>query len=228
MQELTEEMILANAKQFSEGSKALEQVLLNLWGMGIETFACCKGTNGDNHEEYDIMKTPYLSILITKESAEKVKSLMRYLCNDSTYSRPNMHIFKDDANIENRVSLLLDRICLSNSGCENMFNHILRATESMKSEKQINKENPDLELVFEMIDEFLNRKFNSFALFSQAEVRYSHNNLKPRFILTSHEKLNCVLTNRTKGKVAEALSLTMIKEEGSTKSDPTQGEREPQ
>ena len=36
-----------NAKEFSEGSKALEEFLLYLWDNNINTFGCCKG-----HEYY--------------------------------------------------------------------------------------------------------------------------------------------------------------------------------
>ena len=39
------------ADQFSEGNKTLKELLLKLWNLEIETFACCKGTYEKDHKE---------------------------------------------------------------------------------------------------------------------------------------------------------------------------------
>lgn len=56
--ELSEEQKAEQAKEFSEGNKDLEDILLFLWSKGIKTIACCKG-----HENHG---RPYVFFHINK------------------------------------------------------------------------------------------------------------------------------------------------------------------
>lgn len=209
MYNFSREELVALAKDFSEGSEELENILINLWDMGIETFACCKGLNEGEHQN-GLIKIPYVSILITPENVKKVKTLMTYLSAGEKSSRPNMYVIKDDYNIGDRVSLLLDRICLTNQGCEQVLKNILSATESMKAKEKIDEKSADLSLVFDMMDEFLNRELYGYALFNQAKVKCLHNSSNPTFEMTGHFKFNAPLNEKNKSKILEELNIASV------------------
>ena len=177
--------------------------------MGIETFACCKGVNEGEHK-HGLIKTPYISVLITPENVKKIKTLMTYLSAGEKSSRPNMYVIKDDYNIGDRVSLLLDRICLTNQGCEQVLKNILKAIESMKGKEKIDEKSEDLSLVFDMIDEFLNRKLYGYALFNQAKVKCLHNSSTPIFEMTGHFKFNAPLNLKNKSKILDELNVASV------------------
>lgn len=60
------------ANEFSEGDELLKQGLLELWGNGIKTTACCKG-----HDEK--MQPSYISIIIDENSRPLIQTTCEYL-----------------------------------------------------------------------------------------------------------------------------------------------------
>ena len=65
------------AKQYSEGLEELEQLLNNLWNLGIDTLGCCRGHND---------KLPYIGIVVNDYSINIINHLMIKFLNDNSFS----------------------------------------------------------------------------------------------------------------------------------------------
>lgn len=195
MDEVAQVGLEETAKNFSEGSEDLEKILLNLWEMGIDTFACCKGSRDKNH--HSDVKCPYVSILITPENRKRVKTLMRYIQAQSKFDNPDMIVIKDDYRQKQRTSLLLQRICLTNNGCKNVLKNILSATEDMKQGKELAENDKNLEPVFEMMDEFIDRNMTGALMYDQVKVKCSHRKSTPVVSMKGRNKYNNILTVKT-------------------------------
>ena len=132
----------AAATDFSEGSSELKHCLLNLWKLGIETTACCKGTNEKDHKEESFLKFPYIAIKIPTENKEKIFQLVKYLLAEKSLSRPNL-IFKNynqrafSSDLSKTKVLVLERILFTNKGALEMFETIKRATDKMLSNEKV-------------------------------------------------------------------------------------------
>ena len=71
----TKEEKLKNSKLFAEGSQELENLLLNLWNQGIDTFACCVGHKYDDGSE----SNPYFSLSIKELEDLRLKKILNKL-----------------------------------------------------------------------------------------------------------------------------------------------------
>ena len=65
-------------KEFSEGSKALEDLLNYCFDNHIETRACCVG-----HKERGPISTPYIKLIIDKEQYSLMESVINNMLNES-------------------------------------------------------------------------------------------------------------------------------------------------
>lgn len=148
------------AKQFSEGNRALEELLLKLWHIGIETIACCKGTYEKDHkpdELVPVFKIPYLAINLTPETREKVLTFVEYLLNENGLKKPDI-IFKNTlTQLGHSNIIVLERIFLNNSSCDKMFESILSACDKMLLNKHLNK-NEKSTFSNELIDNLSSRE----------------------------------------------------------------------
>jgi len=90
------------AKQYSEGSVELENLLLNLWQNGIETRGCCSGIP-EGHPDFKQMATfsPHLSIVVTPESKDRIESMFVRNLEDTDFER-----MKVDVHAQGKNSLL--------------------------------------------------------------------------------------------------------------------------
>ena len=178
------------AKEFAEGSETLEQILLNLWGMGIKTFACCKGFKNKDHER-DFIR-PYIAIIITPESIEKVQTLMKYLELQKRSNRPNMAIIKDGPIINGRTALCIERFCMTNSRCQKVLDAILDATESMKKQAPLPPKS-NVDITFQLMQDFVDRDLVFYDI-RQAIINCSHLKSTPTFEIKSSRNLRISLT----------------------------------
>ena len=191
---MNEEKLKEYAKEFAEGSDTLEQILLNLWQLGIQTFACCKGFKNKEHNT-DYIR-PYIAILITPETIGNVQTFMRYLETLKITCRPNMVIIKDGPLIKDRTALCVDRHCLTNSRCQKVLDGILMATESMKKQEKLPSKSK-LDSTFELMQSFIDRDLVFFEV-RQAKINCSHLRPTPSFELGGSTKLKFGLTEETK------------------------------
>lgn len=185
-----EEIMNANpniaAKQFSENNKYLEQTLLNLWSLGINTSACCKGTSEKDHKENTVFKIPYLLIEITPETQTKVLTFLDFLLNEKSSNKPIISFKSLNYNDKKRNVILLDKIFLSNKSCDNMFKNILNATIKMKSNEKINS-NSGKKLGIAVIEELSKREISnhnikeiSIKIDSNGKSKFSIKNIKDK------------------------------------------------
>lgn len=63
------------AKQFSEGDEQLEKCLLELWDNGIQTTACCRGHDTNEHK-----CQPYISLKFNHGIHGLIDNLYNYIC----------------------------------------------------------------------------------------------------------------------------------------------------
>lgn len=199
MDEVSQTGLEQAAKEFSEGSEDLEKILLNLWGMGIDTFACCKGSKDATHNIPGIKQT-YVSVLITPENVDKVKTLMRHIrAQDKKRNNPNMCIIKDTFGLNNseRTSLLIDRVCFTNKCCKDVLKNILSATEDMKLGKELNENYDGLDNVFDIMDDFVNRKMNSSRIYTYISLKCPHLESTPTIKMKGNLKFNGKVTDKT-------------------------------
>lgn len=81
-EELNEELL----KKFSEGSEALEKLLILCYKNNIETIACCIG-----HKEKGKNSKPYILFTITDEQQTLMENVINDLLNRDKFSK-NVHI----------------------------------------------------------------------------------------------------------------------------------------
>lgn len=163
------------AKQFSEGNKYLQQILLELWKLGIETSACCKGEQTQDHtmDNNLIFKIPYIAIRVTEKSKQQILQLIHYIVNEKGSSRPNITYKNYIFNNENYNVLVLERTFLSNANVNNMFKQLLSAIKKMQNQEKI-EEQEDVKLSINLI-EYLSDKTLDYGTKSM-HVSISHNN----------------------------------------------------
>ena len=79
------------AEDFSENSPYLKEALLDLWNLGIETKSCCKGTNEKDHKTLlKLLKYPYLTMVLNKDSKDLIKKICFALMNQNLNEKPNI------------------------------------------------------------------------------------------------------------------------------------------
>ncbi len=136
------------AKDFSEGSIELEQLLLNCFSKGIITVACCKG-----HE--DKLREPYISFLYNYENKQYFYALMSKL-KDSGYSFG----YNKLSNGKSFISIKGEQI-YNSSECTTFFNNINNVINAFDKDKNYYSELPkDLQKFLSIIkssekDDFL-------------------------------------------------------------------------
>jgi len=138
--------------EFSEGHPLLRKCLVNLWTLGIETTACCKGTNEKDHKSEALFRIPYIAINVTQENKDKIFTLINYLMGEKSISKP--HILLKNYNkillsSHDRV-LVLEQFFLSNGKVNEFFQTIANATEKMKMHQEI-KSSPLLKMILDSL-----------------------------------------------------------------------------
>lgn len=127
-----------SARLFSEGNKDLEELLLTLWSMGIQTNACCKGTEEPDHKQ-PLPKIPYISLHVTIESLNLILALAENILNDKYLKHSNvdfslsMYRNRNDNFERKRLCFLsFNLLCLTNSQSEQFFKNLLRVAKQVK------------------------------------------------------------------------------------------------
>ena len=166
----------AAATDFSEGSSELKHCLLNLWKLGIETCACCKGTVEKGHDNAAPLRCPYINIKITPENKEKLFELSKYLLEEKSAQRPNI-IFKNyNARVvggNNRI-MLLERVFHTNKSAIEMFESIKRATDKMLSHEKV-EASPLLQNFIPLIDKLADGTLPAFSPFYSLQIAIKKN-----------------------------------------------------
>ena len=193
-----------SAKEFSEGDKNLESILLNLWEMGIETVACCIGRNEENHPEDDsIFKIPYLTIKIDEQNYSKVITLIKHIMQNNDFCKPNIYFRRYDydftTNSNHSSSITLERIFLTKQSAKKMFSCILKCVEDLKNNKPLKEETSSASL--EMIEE-LSQSMIINPFVQKCEIKINHNNQSTfSFGSTQKKKFSCKLNEKTLNSV---------------------------
>jgi len=166
-----------SAKQFSEGNKLLEEILLNLWSLGIETLACCKGEHVKGHEIDSALffRFPYIAIKVTEQTKEKVMLLIKILANEKGNSKPNITYKNTVFRNEQSSTLLIDRMFLSNANVNKMFKVVLSATEKMKTIKKVQL-NEDVNLTTKLINYICTKELYRGQAVRSIHLKIAHNN----------------------------------------------------
>lgn len=152
------------AKEFSEGEKNLERLLLILWDHKIKTFACCKG-----HRERDNVESvsfPYFSFILTKNIdiqvlEEIIKTLKQWLAdvveiklvkNNQLYRLTITWISSTFNHTNSDESL--------NKESEIFFDGLFKIFKNAFDLKSINHKNDDVEddLYFARLDSLVDKK----------------------------------------------------------------------
>ncbi len=94
------EVMADMAKDFSEGSKTLEELLLTLWNYKIETYSCCKGGHSAEHLYNGEANIPFVLINLDKSDVELFKCLLLSFVADGSF---NVEIEKDDLNKNSKL-----------------------------------------------------------------------------------------------------------------------------
>jgi len=164
------------AKQFAEGNNVLEKVLLNLWDMGIETTACCKGEHTKDHNaDYDMFfKFPYISFNITEDNKEKLIKLIHYISNEKGNSKPNIVYKNYIFNNEYFSVLVLERTFLSNANANKMFDQLLSAIQKMQEDVKIKKDE-DVLCATQIIEDISSKELFIAYGVKAVEVKINHN-----------------------------------------------------
>ena len=165
------------AEQFAEGNKTLKQILLNLWEMGIETAASCKGEHTEDHKmENDLFfKFPYISFAVNEKSKDKLIELVKYIATEKGTSKPDIEYKNYIFNNENYRTLVLNRTFLTNANANKMFEIILKAIEKMQQKQPI-KQSEDLKLTTELIENIATTEIFRGQPVCSINVKISHNN----------------------------------------------------
>lgn len=164
-----------SAKQFAEGNLVLEEILLDLWNLGISTRACCKGTSEEDHKhDFEApFKHPYISLNVTSKNKEKVLTLIKYLSSEKSKNKPDLTFDRIDMiakngktgeySIENFSVLTVYRTCITNKASCEMFEFLLAAIKNMQEKTEI-KENPKLTPALELIDDLIDREITKSSV----------------------------------------------------------------
>ena len=145
------------AKLFSEGSEELEQLLLTLWEMGIQTNACCKGTEEFDHKQ-GLIKMPYITLNLTEDRLNLILNLVEDVLKDKSLKRTSVEfslVMLRDRNdlIAGRKRgcfLNFNQNCLSNFQTKQFFKKLLNVVNHLKEHQKENKDqitNPSLILI---------------------------------------------------------------------------------
>ena len=131
-----------SATEFSEGSDILKQVLLDLWDIGLETKACCKGTIEKDHKSEIHLRFPYISIELNENNVQKNVDLISCVLSEYSKIKPTilLTMYKDT---RFGKSLIMDRFCFTNKGTRKMFETIHSAINKLKNNNLI----PDSNLI---------------------------------------------------------------------------------
>lgn len=164
-EEINKEGLRESAKQFSEGNKDLENLLLTLWNMNIITNACCKGTNEEDHHG-EFHKTPYISINLNSENSNNVLTWIKYILNEKSLSKTEIHFvnglmrdLKSNSKEKEKFCFLrIGQFSLTNEQSEKFFKNLLKATKKYQQSKSYEElpSPPALTL----IEDLISRKIN--------------------------------------------------------------------
>ena len=120
-----------SATEFSEGSDVLKKVLLDLWDMGLETKACCKGTIEKDHKSDIHLRFPYIYLVVNGDNSQKIVDLISYILAEDSKTCPTISFVMYN-NVAFGKSLVLDRFFFTNNGTKKMFETISSATTKLK------------------------------------------------------------------------------------------------
>ena len=128
------------AEDFSENSPYLKQALLSLWNLGIETKSCCKGTIEKDHKTFmKLLKYPYLTMVLNKESNKTINKLCCYLMAQNLYEKPDIKFEMYADPIIREKAVTLSKLFWTNKNTEKMFEIITSATNQVKLNTKISK-----------------------------------------------------------------------------------------
>ena len=153
-------------KEFAEGNKILEDVLIFCFESKIPTHACCAGHLMPDGKK----KRPYLSFLITAETQKFVNYCLEHkFANEDFVCTSLMYV--DYPNLQKstfQLSLKKDVTGDFNQNCQKFFNEIKNAVQEFE---QKNYQSPKFD--------FLNRIKQKFCRF---EINFHKNNITDMFI----------------------------------------------
>ena len=164
-----------SAKLFSEGNKDLEELLLTLWDMGIQTNTCCKGTSEKDHKPGELLKFPYIALRVTEESLNKILPLTEIILHDKSLNRCNVEFtLSREPKTNKRVCVLTFTFnCLTNSQCEQFFKRLLKIAKKLQQcdiEFDATKNHP----AFDLISDLANKAIDTLY-FSHIAIKLNQN-----------------------------------------------------
>lgn len=134
--EVKEHGLEKSAAEFSEGSDVLKKVLLDLWDMGLETKACCKGTIEKDHKSDIHLRFPYIYLVVNNDNSQKIVDLIGYILAENSKTSPTISLVMYN-DITFGKSLVLDRFFFTNNGTKKMFETISSATSKLKKNESL-------------------------------------------------------------------------------------------
>lgn len=185
-----------SAKLFSEGNKDLEELLLTLWDMGIQTNTCCKGASEKDHRPGELLKFPYIALRVTEKSLNTILPLTEIILHDKSLNRCNVEfsLSREVGSKDNkRVCVLTYTLpCLTNSQCEQFFKRLLKIAKKVQQcdiAFDATKNHPAFNLIGDLANMAIDTRY-----FSHIGIKL-HQNKKSVF---SYGKVGCKPTFKTK------------------------------
>lgn len=155
-----------SARLFSEGNKDLEELLLTLWSMGIQTNSCCKGTSESNHKPNELLKFPYIALIVTEESLNKILPLTEIILHDKSLNKCNVEfaLSREAGSNKRECVLTFTLTCLTNSQCEQFFKRLLNIAKKLKQfniEFDATKNHPAFDLISDLANKAIDTRYFS-------------------------------------------------------------------